>query len=102
MHILHPRLVKLLFFTICFTTILTYFPFLTRQVRSLCCVCVCACVGTFPVSSSSMDSITPKFIVIHRTEVRGSQLTAKLNEGEGRAACRDTKLSEGRVILVPR
>ena len=60
-------------------------------------MCVCAraraCVGTFSVSSSSMDSISPKFIVIHGTEVRGSQLTAKLNEGEGRVACRDTKLS---------
>ena len=72
------------------------------------CVCVCArvsaraCVGTFSVSSSSMDSISPKFIVIHRTEVHGSIPKAKLNDGVGRAACRDTKLSEGRVILVAR
>jgi hypothetical protein len=66
------------------------------------CVCVRARARTFPVSSSSMDSISPKFTVIHRTEVHGSQLTGKLNDGEGRAACRETKWYEGRVILVAR
>jgi len=34
--------------------------------------------------------------------MRGSQLTGKLNDGEGRAACRDTKWSKGRMILVAR
>jgi len=49
-----------------------------------------------------MDSISPKFILIHRTEMHGTQLTGKLNDSECRAARCDTKCSEGRAILVAR